>query len=140
MNQPTIEDAYEVKVENLRFFIPSSMKINEFNGMNVTYNYYISNSFDDCEIYVVLRNKDNYNNSIETFMNYFVKVKDGKYQKEEINNALWYTGMANSNTNTFTTVTDDYFYTISFQNKISGTICSSVLEMINKTLYITDKK
>lgn len=140
MPQPTIDNAYEVKVKKLRFFIPSTLKVNQYNGYNLTYNYYLDTADEYCDLKVMLLSKSSYDNSIDKFMNSFVKAKDGKYTTEKINNATWYLGSSSSNIVTYTTISDDYFYNISLYVSRSKKICNTVNNMIKKTLFMTNEE
>lgn len=138
--QPIVENEYEVIVKRLRFFIPKTLKVNEYNGYNLTYNYYLDTVEDNCDLKVKLLTKSSYDNSIDNFMNNYVKVIDGKYTSEKINNATWYLGSSSSNIVTYTTIKDDYFYNVSFYVSKSGTTCSKVDDMIKQTLFITSEE
>src|SRR5574344_378393 len=105
MTQPTIDNAYEVKVKKLRFFIPSTLKVNQYNGYNLTYNYDLDTVNDNCDLKVMLLPKSSYDNSIDSFMNKFVKAAAG-YTTKKINNATWYLGSSSSSIVTYTVIED----------------------------------
>src|SRR5574344_800331 len=131
MAQPVVENEYEVKVKNLRFFIPNTLKVNQYNGYNMTYNYYLdSYNVDDCDLRVVMITKSSYDDSIDKFMKEYVKVQDGNYTSEKINNATWYLGSSSSNITTYTTIEGDYFYNVSFLLNTGGESCGRVNDMI----------
>ena len=139
MEQPIVENEYEVKVSNLHFFIPKELKVNSYNGYNMTYNYYIdSYNIDDCDLLVNMVPLTSYD-SVDTFMNKYVKVENGNYSSEQINNAKWYLGSSSSKITNYMTVYGDYYYNVSLLVNTNGTTCSRVNDMIKQTLFISEK-
>lgn len=134
LKQPTVEGAYEAKVLNLRFFIPSEMTVNSYNGFNNTFNYYIENNGDNCDLTVILKSLESYNNSLDKFIKEYALLDN--YKKEKINNATWYFGINASNKTVYITALDDYFCQITLTISQNGTICSTVNELLKTTLFL----
>lgn len=133
MTQPTIEGEYEVNVYNLKFFIPKELTVNSYNGINNTYDYYIEKSDDNCEAFLTLINSSKYDNSMNKYMNEYVKVTN--YNEELINNTKWYQANSGNNIN-YSTIIGEYFYNVRTSITQSGTICSKVNDMIKSTLFV----
>lgn len=137
ITQPIVEGEYEVKILNLRYFIPHEMIINEYNGLNMTYDYYVENTGDNCDLLVLLKGISAYENSIEKFMNDYIKVSEEEYTKEEINDSIWYI-ISENKTMSYITKNGDYFYYIKLKINENGTICSRVNDMIKNTLFMVE--
>ncbi len=136
MVQPTIEGQREVSVMNLKFFLPNELTVNSYNGINNTYNYYMENSDDNCNIYLSLVNASSYDNSISKFMSDYVRLTD--YNEEQINNAKWY-AVVSSNNVSYSIMVGEYFYNVKTSISQNGTVCSKVNDMIKSTLYVVNE-
>lgn len=133
VTQPIIENGLEVSVIDLKFFVPKELTVNSYNGINMTYNYYIENDGDNCEVYLTLTSTSKYESSINKYMNEYNKVSD--FSEVVINNSNWYLFSEGNNVN-YSTIIGDYFYNVRTKINQNGTVCSKVNDMINSSLYI----
>lgn len=134
--EPTLEGEREVSIYSLKFYVPNELTVNTYNGINNTYNYYIENTDDNCEVYLTLSSTSKYDNSISKFMNEYVYTSD--YSEETINNAKWYAANIDNGFN-YSTLIGEYFYNVKTSINQNGTVCSKVNDMIKSTLYVVNK-
>ena len=131
--EPIKEGEYEVKVIDLKFYVPKELTVNSYNGINSTYNYYIENSDDNCNVLLILNSKSSYNDDIKKYMSDYIKSSD--YDEETINNGKWYVTSSNDKVS-YSIKYNDYFYSVSLETKKNGTVCSKTNDMIKETLYL----
>lgn len=134
--EPSMPEELEVKVNSLKFYVPNELTVNSYNGINNTFNYYIEKSDDNCEVYLTLTNISKYDNSIDNYMNEYIKAST--FNIETINNAKWNI-VSSGNITNYVTKIDDCFYDVKTIINKSGNACNQVNEMIKKTLYVISK-
>lgn len=139
VTEPVIKDDKKITLYNLRFYLPEDFKANSYNGVNNTFNYYVNNNSNNCELIINLKDPADYSKSIKTFIEKNYNISMDNVKKENINGSQWYTGTKTLETGDVHTIfafmDKAYIYGVKFMMIKNGTICTKGLEDVKKSLY-----
>lgn len=130
-------NANKVLFNSLELYVPNDF--NADNSVADSYNYYINKSDDNCDISIVLKDKEVYDDSAVNYIMGKAGIKKSEIDKIKINGTSWFKTVLNKDTSEetyiYASIYDEYIYSIRYAIKTKGEICKQGLDNIDSTLY-----